>query len=136
MYCHLHWCIVIYYVMYYHLLLCFITFILLLLTCLFSYARYLEKAFMLCLLRVPLYLWDTTSLLVRLIWSHFHELYCICVCFSCLVLSFRRFMWLCPLHTLCDLFSHWSFHVYVGRLDFWLVSFIGVSSLDLGFVDV
>ena len=28
---------------------------------------------MLCLLRVPLYLWDTTSLLVRLIWSHLHE---------------------------------------------------------------
>ena len=30
-------------------------------------ARYLEKAFMLCLLRVPLYLWDTTSLSVRLV---------------------------------------------------------------------
>ena len=38
-------------------------------------ARYPEKAFILCLLCVPLYLWDTTSLLVRLIWSHLHEPY-------------------------------------------------------------
>ena len=37
-------------------LLCFTTSTLLLLTCLFSCARYTEKAFMLC---VPLYLWDT-----------------------------------------------------------------------------
>ena len=69
-------------------LLCFITFILLLLTCLFSYARYTEKAFMLCLLRVPLYLWDTTSLLVRLIWSHLYEphLHFCMLCLSCIVL--------------------------------------------------
>ena len=56
--------------------------------------------------------------------------------FACLVLSCRHFMWLCPLHTICDLFSHWSFHAYVRRFDFWLVSFVGVSSLDLGFVPV
>ena len=70
-------------------LLCFITFTLLLLTCLFSYARYSEEAFMLWLLLVPLYLWDTNSILVRLIWSHhyeFHLHFCM-LCLSCIVLQ-------------------------------------------------
>ena len=92
-------------------------------------ARYLEKDFMLCLLRVPLYLWDTTSLSVRLILSHIHELlFSIYVCFVCIVLSCRHLIWLCPLLTICDLFSHWSFHAYLWHFDFWLVSFVVLAA--------
>ena len=142
MYFHLiYWCIVISYVMFCHpfpflLRFCTIAFM----SCLVNTnlcvkcARYLDELSLLC---VPLYLWDTTSLLIRIIlFLVSMSSICIFVCFACLVLFCRRFMWLCSLHTTWDLFSHWSFHAYVRRFDFWLVSFVGVSSLDLGFVPV
>ena len=122
------WCIAIIYVMYCHPFPFMLRFFpIAFMSCLVNTnlcvkcARYLDELSLLC---VPLYLWDTTfafnaTYLVPYPWAPF----CIFVCFACLVLSCRRFMWLCPLHTICDLFSHWSSHAYVGCFDFWLVSF-------------
>ena len=79
----LSWCFVIYSLVFHH-------YALLLLTYLLSVQGTLRKLSILTwLLRVPLYLWDTTSLLMRLILSHLYELYlhCCVFCLFCIVLQ-------------------------------------------------
>ena len=80
------WCIVIHFFSCLGFALLHLWVALLILTCVLSVQGTLDELSLLC---VPLYLWDTTSLLVRLIWSHLHELhlhFCM-LCLSCIVLQ-------------------------------------------------